>query len=85
MKLARQELLTTEKDPKRFPNCISTMYFHVAEDQAVGERMVRNVLSPTLSRSETELSRRLLFGPAEVCAEKLAAYQSAGAQHVDHR
>ena len=70
------------KDPNRFPNAIATMFFYVTEDGATAERIIRDILSPALGRQEGELHRRLLIGPAEECAQKLAAYQAAGAQRV---
>ena len=70
------------KDPNRFPNAIATMFFCVAEDSATSERIVRDVLTPTLKRPEQELRERLLVGPAEDCAQKLAAYRAAGAQRI---
>jgi alkanesulfonate monooxygenase SsuD/methylene tetrahydromethanopterin reductase-like flavin-dependent oxidoreductase (luciferase family) len=70
------------KDPNRFPNAIATMFFYVTEDGATAERIIRDVLSPALGRQEGELRRRLLVGSAEECAQKLAAYQAAGAQRV---
>src|SRR5215208_4346277 len=70
------------KDPNRFPNAIATMFFYVNEDGATSERIIRDVLSPALGRQEGELRRRLLVGSAEECAQKLAAYQAAGAQRV---
>jgi alkanesulfonate monooxygenase SsuD/methylene tetrahydromethanopterin reductase-like flavin-dependent oxidoreductase (luciferase family) len=70
------------KDPNRFPNAIATMFFYVTEEYATSERIVREVLSPTLNRPEEELQQRLLVGPAEECAQKLAAYRAAGAQRI---
>jgi probable F420-dependent oxidoreductase len=70
------------KDPNRFPNAIATMFFYVTEVHATSERIVREVLSPTLNRPEEELQQRLLVGPAEECAQKLAAYRAAGAQRI---
>jgi alkanesulfonate monooxygenase SsuD/methylene tetrahydromethanopterin reductase-like flavin-dependent oxidoreductase (luciferase family) len=70
------------KDPNRFPNAIATMFFCVTEDSATSERIVRDVLTPTLKRPEQELRERLLVGPAEDCAQKLAAYRAAGAQRI---
>jgi probable F420-dependent oxidoreductase len=70
------------KDPNRFPNAIATMFFYVTEDSATSERIVRDVLTPTLKRPEQELRERLLVGPAEDCAQKLAAYRAAGAQRI---
>jgi alkanesulfonate monooxygenase SsuD/methylene tetrahydromethanopterin reductase-like flavin-dependent oxidoreductase (luciferase family) len=54
----------------------------VTEERAAAGRIVREVLSPTLNRPEEELSQRLLVGPAGECAEKLVAYQAAGAQRI---
>jgi probable F420-dependent oxidoreductase len=70
------------KDPNRFPNAIATMFFYVTEERATSERIIREVLSPTLKRPEEELQERLLVGPAEECAEKLAAYRAAGAHRI---
>jgi probable F420-dependent oxidoreductase len=77
-----EHLHAVGKDPERFPNAIATMFFHVTEDRAKSERIVREVLSPTLNRPEQELRARLLVGPAEECAEKLAAYRAAGANRI---
>ena len=77
-----EHLHASGKHPDRFPNAIATMFFHVTEDGATSERIVREVLSPTLNRPEEELRQRLLVGPAEECAEKLAAYRAAGAQRI---
>jgi probable F420-dependent oxidoreductase len=70
------------KDPDLFPNAVATMFFHVTEDRATAQRIVRDVLSQTLNRPAEELRERLLVGPAEVCAERLAAYRSAGVQRL---
>lgn len=70
------------RDPDRFPNAIATMFFYVTEERAAAERILRDVLSPTLKRPEGDLRQRLLVGPAEGCAQKLAAYRAAGAQRV---
>jgi alkanesulfonate monooxygenase SsuD/methylene tetrahydromethanopterin reductase-like flavin-dependent oxidoreductase (luciferase family) len=70
------------KDPNRFPNAIATMFFHVTENSATAGRIIRDVLSPTLGRQEGELHGRLLVGPAEACADKLAAYKAAGTRQV---
>lgn len=71
------------RDPDGFfPNAIATMFFYVTEERAASERIVREVLSPTLKRPEQELQERLLVGSAEECAEKLAAYRAAGANRI---
>jgi probable F420-dependent oxidoreductase len=78
----REHLRAVGKDPDRFPNAIATMFFYVTEDRATAERIIRDVLSPMLNRPEEELRRRLLIGPAQECAEKIAAYRAAGAQRL---
>lgn len=78
----REYLHAAGKDSNQFPNAISTMFFFVTEERAASRRIVREVLSPTLNRPEEELSQRLLVGPPGECAEKLAAYQAAGAQRI---
>jgi probable F420-dependent oxidoreductase len=77
-----EDLQAEGKDPDRFPNAIATMFIHVTEDRATSERIVRDMLSPALSRPEEELRRRLLVGSAEECAERLTAYRAAGAQRI---
>ena len=77
-----KRLRAVGKDPARFPNAIATMFFYVTEVRATSEQIVRQVLSPMLNRPEEELRARLLVGPAEVCAEKLAAYRAAGANRI---
>ena len=70
------------KDPGRFPNAIATMFFHVTEDAAEADYICLDVLAPTLNRPGEELRSRLLVGTPDECAEKLAAYRSAGAQRI---
>jgi probable F420-dependent oxidoreductase len=77
-----EHLHAVGKDPDRFPNAIATMFFYVTEERATSERIVREVLSPTLKRPEQVLRQRLLVGSAEECAEKLAAYRAAGAHRI---
>jgi alkanesulfonate monooxygenase SsuD/methylene tetrahydromethanopterin reductase-like flavin-dependent oxidoreductase (luciferase family) len=55
------------------------MFFYITQERATPERIIREVLSPMLDRPQDELRERLLVGPAEVCAQKLAAYRAAGA------
>jgi probable F420-dependent oxidoreductase len=70
------------KDPDHFSNAIATMFLHVTEDPAEADRVCQNILAPTLQRPAQDLRKRLLVGPPEECAQKLAAYQSAGAQRI---
>lgn len=77
----RENLPRFGKDPGTFPNAIATMLFYVA-DRSKAERVLREFIIPTFNRPEEELSQRFLIGPAEECAEKLRAYQAAGAERV---
>ena len=77
-----EHLRATGKDPDEFPNALATMFFHVTEDRATAERIIREVLSRTLNRPEEVLGQRLLVGPAGECAEKIAAYQASGVQRI---
>jgi len=77
-----KHLDVADKDPDDFPNAVATMFLHVTEDSAEADHVCRNVLAPTLKRPTEELRDRLLTGPPEECAQKLAAYRSAGAQRI---
>jgi probable F420-dependent oxidoreductase len=77
-----EHLHAVGRNPNQFPNAIATMFFYVTEERATSERIIQEVLSPTLNRPEEELQQRLLVGPAEECAEKLAAYRAAGANRI---
>ena len=70
------------KDPTGLPNAIATMFLHITEDRAEADHTVQNVLAPTLRRPGEDLRQRLLIGPPAECAERLAAYRSAGAQRI---
>src|SRR5215204_2069656 len=45
-----EHLHAVGKDHNRFPNAIATMFFYVTEERATSERIIREVLSPTLNR-----------------------------------
>ena len=70
------------KISEHFPNAIATSFCYVTEDRAEADRVIRNIIMPAVPRPEDELRARLPIGPAEECAEKLSAYQAAGAQKV---
>ena len=78
----RGHLAAAGKDPEQFPGAIATMFLHITEDAAEGERVCRNIIAPTLNRPAIQLRERLLIGYPEECAEKLAAYRAAGAQRI---
>ena len=70
------------KEPSSFPNAIATMWLYITEEERDAERMLNEVLAPTLSRSAAELRQWLPIGSAQECAEKLAAYHDAGALRI---
>lgn len=71
------------KTADSFPNALATAWLYITEDGTRAERMLTNVLSPLLNRpAETLRSLSLPVGPAELCAERLAAFAKAGTQRV---
>jgi alkanesulfonate monooxygenase SsuD/methylene tetrahydromethanopterin reductase-like flavin-dependent oxidoreductase (luciferase family) len=69
--------------PATLPSAIVTTWLYVTEDRGAAERMVAEVLAPMLQRPAEALNAApLLIGPAEVCAERLAAFVAAGARRV---
>jgi alkanesulfonate monooxygenase SsuD/methylene tetrahydromethanopterin reductase-like flavin-dependent oxidoreductase (luciferase family) len=81
-RLAR-ELTDAGRAAGPFPAAIATTWLYVTEDRGEAERMLGDVLAPMLGRPAEELrSAPLLIGPAEVCAERLAAWAEAGARRI---
>jgi alkanesulfonate monooxygenase SsuD/methylene tetrahydromethanopterin reductase-like flavin-dependent oxidoreductase (luciferase family) len=69
--------------PESFPTAIATSWLRVTEDRGEVERVLGEVLAPMLGRPVEELrAAPLLVGPAEVCAERLAALVAAGARRI---
>jgi alkanesulfonate monooxygenase SsuD/methylene tetrahydromethanopterin reductase-like flavin-dependent oxidoreductase (luciferase family) len=78
-----EELLRVGKSPVSFPSAIATTWLHITEDKAAAERIFTDVLAPMLHRPAGALrSAPLLIGPAELCAERLAAFVAAGARRI---
>lgn len=75
-------LTQSGKDARRFPNAIATMWCYITEDRAESERVLSGIIAKMLGRPTDELRDRVLVGPAEECAQKLAAYEAVGAQRV---
>jgi hypothetical protein len=66
-----------------FPSAIATTWLHITEDKDAAERTLTGVLAPMLHRPAEQLrSAPLLIGPAELCAERLAAFVGAGARRI---
>ncbi|MEA2641839.1 MAG: hypothetical protein QOF51_3233 [Chloroflexota bacterium] len=77
-----ERLRRVGKDPGRFPNAIATMALFVTDDGAEARRILHDVLSQALHRSEDDLRRRVLVGSPEECAVLLRAYRAAGTQRM---
>jgi alkanesulfonate monooxygenase SsuD/methylene tetrahydromethanopterin reductase-like flavin-dependent oxidoreductase (luciferase family) len=71
-----------DKDPDAFPNGLATMWFHITEDAQEADRVMHELLAPTVNRPEEVLRERLPFGPAERFAELLDSCARAGVQRV---
>jgi hypothetical protein len=77
------EALAQEGRAEPVPNAVATAWLYVTEDPRTAERMLADVLAPLLNRPVEALrSLSLPIGPAEVCAERLAAFADAGAQRL---
>ena len=75
-------LIQSGKDPNLFPNALASMWLYVTENDLEAERMLNEVLAPTLNRPADELRQRLPIGSAQKCAEKLVPYQHVGVQRI---
>jgi probable F420-dependent oxidoreductase len=78
----RDRLTDLDKDPDKFPNMLVTMFMYITQNQSETDRVLSDVLAALLKRPPEELRERLLVGPPQACAEKLAAYRAAGVQRV---
>jgi alkanesulfonate monooxygenase SsuD/methylene tetrahydromethanopterin reductase-like flavin-dependent oxidoreductase (luciferase family) len=78
----RERLSLHDKDPETFPNALATMWFLVEDDPKVVRRALEELVAPSLGRDPDELGDRLLLGPPEACAERLAAYAEVGVHRV---
>jgi alkanesulfonate monooxygenase SsuD/methylene tetrahydromethanopterin reductase-like flavin-dependent oxidoreductase (luciferase family) len=78
----RDHLAAEGRDPAAFPNALATMFFHITDDGAEADRLLRDALVPALGRPEAVLRERLPVGPAGAFAEKLHAFGEAGVQQV---
>jgi alkanesulfonate monooxygenase SsuD/methylene tetrahydromethanopterin reductase-like flavin-dependent oxidoreductase (luciferase family) len=78
-----EELRRLGRAPEAFPSAIATTWLHITDDKGVAERTLSDVLAPMLHRpTEALRSAPLLIGPAEVCAERLAAFVDAGVRRI---
>jgi alkanesulfonate monooxygenase SsuD/methylene tetrahydromethanopterin reductase-like flavin-dependent oxidoreductase (luciferase family) len=78
-----EELRRLGRAPEAFPSAIATTWLHITDDKGVAERTLSDVLAPMLHRpAEALRSAPLLIGPAELCAERLAAFVDAGVRRL---
>ena len=81
--LLKEQLQTGGASPRAFPNAIATMWLYVTEARRDAERMLRDVLAPMLRRPVEVLQELALpIGSAEQCAQRISAYQEAGAERI---
>jgi alkanesulfonate monooxygenase SsuD/methylene tetrahydromethanopterin reductase-like flavin-dependent oxidoreductase (luciferase family) len=79
----REELKAAGVRRGAFPNGIVTMWLYVSEARRDAERMLRDVLAPMLNRPiEALRDLALPIGSVEQCAERISAYQDAGAERI---
>lgn len=78
----REHLEAFGKDPARFPNALVTMFMCITGNKSETERVFSDALAKLLHRPIDELRERLLVGPPDECAKKVAAYKAAGVERL---
>ena len=69
--------------PEGFQNGISTAWLYVTESRRETDRIYEDVLAPMLRRPVERIRELALpVGPPELCAERIAAFEAAGAQRI---
>jgi alkanesulfonate monooxygenase SsuD/methylene tetrahydromethanopterin reductase-like flavin-dependent oxidoreductase (luciferase family) len=68
--------------PEGFPSGLATMWTWISEDRAEVDRMLAEVLAPTVNRDPEELRTQVCVGPADHCAELLSRYAEAGCGRI---
>ena len=69
------------REPDAFPDAVATAWMYVTESRQEAERVLGEVLAPTLGRDPEQLAH-LPVGSPEHCADALAAYAAAGAREL---
>ena len=70
------------KDVESFENSLMTMFGYIDNDKEKVQRMVKNVLSPSLGRSADELNNLLLFGSPDQCLKKISLLYESGVKRI---
>jgi alkanesulfonate monooxygenase SsuD/methylene tetrahydromethanopterin reductase-like flavin-dependent oxidoreductase (luciferase family) len=76
-----EHLRAAGREPDTFPDAVATTWLYVTESRQESERVLGEVLAPTLGRDPEQLAH-LPVGSPEHCAEALAAYAAAGAREL---
>jgi alkanesulfonate monooxygenase SsuD/methylene tetrahydromethanopterin reductase-like flavin-dependent oxidoreductase (luciferase family) len=77
------ELRLAGRTPESFTNAIATAWLYVTESTKRAESVLTDILAPMLKRPvEVLRALSLPIGPAELCAERLSLFASAGAQRI---
>jgi alkanesulfonate monooxygenase SsuD/methylene tetrahydromethanopterin reductase-like flavin-dependent oxidoreductase (luciferase family) len=78
-----RELLDAQgRDADGFDTALATMWFHLSDDDAEVEHVLRTRLLPAVHRPEEVLRARLPFGSPTRCADLLSSFREAGVQRV---
>lgn len=67
--------------PADFPDAIATTWLYITDDPRDAQRILTDVLAPTLNRDPAQLAH-LPIGSTEHCTQVLAEYADAGAREV---
>ena len=59
-----------------------SMFGYIDNDKETVHRMVKDILSPVLSRSPEELERLLLFGSVDHCINKIDTLHEVGVKRI---
>jgi alkanesulfonate monooxygenase SsuD/methylene tetrahydromethanopterin reductase-like flavin-dependent oxidoreductase (luciferase family) len=77
------ELRLAGRTPESFTNAIATAWLYITENTKRAESVLTDILAPMLKRPVEALrALSLPIGPAELCAERLSLFASAGAQRI---
>lgn len=83
LQLVLDDVRAAGRDAGSFTNALATGWMYVTESPNEADRILADVLGPTVKRPVEELRELSLpIGPAEVCAERLAAFARAGAERL---
>ena len=76
-----RHLRTAGRQPADFPDAVATTWLYITDDPRDAQRILTDVLAPTLNRDPAQLSH-LPIGSPEHCTQVLAEYADAGAREV---